>query len=43
MHLLLENASDVECQVTGIRDSSALAPVGVEVVFERGLLHELCV
>lgn len=39
--LLLEKAPDVERQVARIRDSSALAAVHVEVVFERGFLHEL--
>lgn len=42
VRLLLENASDVERQVAGIRDGSTLAAVGVEVVFEGSFLHELC-
>lgn len=41
VHLLLENAPDVEREVARIGDGSAVAAVGVEAVFKRGFLQEL--
>lgn len=43
MRLLLEKGPDVEREVPGICDGSTIAAFGVEVFFERGLLHELVI